>query len=67
MRINISNRSGLENLKNKFGFLNPTKTVNYLISNYDLIIKENNKLSNEIMVLKLENEMLKKKNFTTKK
>lgn len=59
MKIVLQNSIKLESIKERLGFFNTTKTIKYLVSNYEVLLQENNKLTNENMVLQLQLKMLK--------
>lgn len=52
MRIEIKDSDQIKKLQEMFHHSTPTKTVNYLLDTYEELLKQNNILSNQNMVLK---------------
>ena len=57
MRIEIKNRDNLKDIKDKYGFNTYSQTLEHIIVNYELLYKNNNRLSNENMILRLSSKL----------
>lgn len=52
MRIEIKDATQIKKLQEMFNHSSPTKTINYMLETYEELLKQNNILSNQNMVLK---------------